>query len=436
MNASKSLGDGLVMRWATAEDAEELVRFNFDMHNSESGGMPELWLKAWTRDLSSGQHPTTCASDFTIVVDENDNDRIVSSAVLISQVWSYSGVSFGCGRPELIATHPDYRRRGLIRAQMELMHAKSAERGELAQAITGIPWFYRQFGYEMVIDLSGGRRLELTRIPGLKPGAKESFSLRRATADDIDHLQVLYEATCALSLVSCQRDATIWRHELTREGLENLRNLYMIESAEGTVVGYTDLSGIGRLDIVRELTVVPGASLREVCLFLARWLKSRLEINGGSSSSIYFRLGVDHPAYEALGPELGEAVHPYAWYMRVPDLPAFLLNIRPVLEDRLAKSVMAGYSGTLRMNFYQVQRTLRFDSGRLVEIGTYQPAHFFDTDVCFPEQSFLQLLFGYRSLEEIRHIRPDCLIERDAKDAAILLRSLFPTRPSQIFPLG
>ena len=161
MSESRSLGDGLVLRWATADDVEALAQFNFDLHNNNRGGTPEIWLKNWTRDLASGRHPTTGAGEFTIVVDERDENRIVSSSVLILQTWRYEDIAFGCGRPEMIATHPDYRRRGLVRAQMALMHEKCSDRGDLVQAITGIPWFYRQFGYEMAIDLGGGRRMAM-----------------------------------------------------------------------------------------------------------------------------------------------------------------------------------------------------------------------------------------------------------------------------------
>ena len=41
----------------------------------------------------------------------------------------------------------------LSRIQFEEVHKWSAERGETVQAITGIPFYYRQFGYEMALDL-------------------------------------------------------------------------------------------------------------------------------------------------------------------------------------------------------------------------------------------------------------------------------------------
>ena len=114
----RHLGDGLVLRWATPADADELVEFNFLNHNDNPDGRHELWLKDWTRELTGGDHPTTGPGDFTVVVDEDGQGRIVSAAVLISQVWSYDGLRFGCGRPELIATDEPYRRRGLVREQM------------------------------------------------------------------------------------------------------------------------------------------------------------------------------------------------------------------------------------------------------------------------------------------------------------------------------
>ena len=67
---------------------------------------------------------------------------------------------------------------------------------------------------------------------------------------------------------------------------------------------------------------------------------------------------------------------PYAWYMRVPDLPGFLRHIAPALEKRLANSVMAGHSGDLRLNFYHSQLRLTWTQGKLQEIGPYKPKQF------------------------------------------------------------
>ena len=62
--------------------------------------------------------------------------------------WSFAGILFGVTRAEMVATEPSYRRRGLVRALFEMVHARGAAEGHLLSAITGIPYFYRQFGYE------------------------------------------------------------------------------------------------------------------------------------------------------------------------------------------------------------------------------------------------------------------------------------------------
>jgi len=43
-----------------------------------------------------------------------------------------------------------------------------------------------------------------------------------------------------------------------------------------------------------------------------------------------------------LSTSLPDERKPYAWYIRVPDLPAFIRRIKPVLEKRLALSEEQG----------------------------------------------------------------------------------------------
>jgi hypothetical protein len=40
----------------------------------------------------------------------------------------------------------------VIKAQMDVLHAWSRERGHLMQAIAGIPYYYRRFGCEMAVS--------------------------------------------------------------------------------------------------------------------------------------------------------------------------------------------------------------------------------------------------------------------------------------------
>lgn len=435
----QNLGDGLVLRWAGEEDVDEVAAFNARIH-ADAPNEPAEYLAHWTRDLMNGRHPTTKAGDFTVVVDEKANGRIVSSMNLISQTWTYDGIEFDVGRPELVGTDEAYRRRGLVSAQFAAIHAKSAARGELAQVITGIPWYYRQFGYGMAVDLNFAQRFSWPAPVDKQP--EEVYRLRPAGEADIPVLAELYGRYCQGSLLSRLRDEAGWRYEMNIAHRESpyARHFHIIESSEGETAGYVEYiswSGITSF-LVREIAVRDGYSLRAVALFLTRYLQKQAEMLNKKRQKpldhIRFVQPVEHPVNQALVRELIPARQPYAWYIRVPDLAAFLRRIAPVLETRLADSVTAGFSGRLRLNFYAHQLALIWENGRLQDITPYKAAHYYDCDAFFPDQSFLQLLFGYRTVAEIKYILPDCYVPKG--DSAVLLQALFPKRPSWVLGLG
>ncbi len=174
-NIIKDLGGGLVLRRGVPADGQQLSTFNARLHMEDDADKPDERINQWTHDLMVRPHPTTSAADFTIVEDLNTK-QIVSTLVLISQTWSFAGIEFKVGRPELGGTVSAYRERGLVRAQIDAIHEWSCERGELVQAITGIPYYYRQFGYEMGMELGGGRVGFIQQIPDLM--AQAPFTLR------------------------------------------------------------------------------------------------------------------------------------------------------------------------------------------------------------------------------------------------------------------
>ncbi len=436
------LGDGLTLRWATAADSEALAEYNvrhLSDHWSDQPAAPNEAVRGWTRDLMDGTHPTTRADDFTIVTDNRAGDRIVSSLCLISQTWAYAGIPFTVGRPELVSTSPAYRRQGLVRAQFAAIHARSAARGELVQAITGIAWYYRQFGYELTVAHGGSRRWLPFRIPTPAPAVPPAYRLRPATPADIPLLDRLYAEHCRHSLVTRLRDAAEWRYELGWKGF------WIVEDAAGEPVGYAearpedggDEPELVKTFILAELAVLPGQSLRAVAVFLGQAFQAQMEAANETRTvpmtSLALNLGPSHPAYAALGDLLEQYRPAWAWYVRVPDLPAFLRHITPVLEQRLAASVLAGHDGTLRLNCYRAHLTLVFSAGRLTEVGTYTPNRVEDGDAHFPDQTFLHLLFGHRTLAEVNYLYPDCYAD---PAAAVLLGILFPPQPSDPVPLG
>jgi predicted acetyltransferase len=121
-----------------------------------------------------------------------------------------------------VGTLPEYRNRGLVRLQFEVVHAWSAQRAEQVQAITGIPYYYRQFGYEMALDLDIGRFGYKPHVPRLKEGETELYRIRPAVEADLEFISSLYESTCRRYRVSCVWDEALWRYELNGKSPDNV----------------------------------------------------------------------------------------------------------------------------------------------------------------------------------------------------------------------
>ena len=98
----------------------------------------------------------------------------------------------------------------------------------------------------------------------------------------------------------------------------------------------------------------------------------------------------------------------------------------------MANSIIAGYSGVTTINFYRGGLQLTFADGKLTEAAEWHRPAWTNADAGIPALVFLQLLFGYRSLSELREIYPDVT----ANDtASVLLDALFPQQHSLFLQL-
>ncbi len=436
------LDGGLVLRRGGTADAERLAAFNVNIH-SDNPAEPQHSLDSWTRDLLSGRHPTVSPQDFTIV-EETAGKRIVSSLCLIPQTWTYEGIPLKVGRPELVGTDPEFRNRGLVRRQFEIAHAWSQARGELIQAITGIPYYYRQFGYEMGLELGGSRIGPLAQaVKDLKEGESEPFPIRAAREDDLGWIATCYQRGCQRYAISVPRDQTMWHFEFNgrRSDSANGSKLFVIQDAQGKPVGFfctpTEPWMGGTIGICTMVELETGISWQRVAPGLLRFLRAEGEsVAAGLKKTcdrVGFSLGTEHPIYHVLQEQLPIERKAYAYYVRVPDLPAFLHSIAPVLEARLAASAVVGFDGELKLSFYRKGLILKFTQGRMSSIEPYRPASWSNADAAFPNQIFLQLLFGYRTLEELRYAYADCWANPQGRS---LLEALFPKKPSLVWGIA
>ena len=402
-------------------------------------GLPGSTLSEWTLDLFDTPHPTFRVERDVTVVEDTASGRIVSALFLIPQVWSYAGVPIKAGQPELVATHPDYRRRGLIRAQFEVIHDWSRAGGQLFQFISGMAWYYRQFGYTYAVDLPPRPIMWLGKT--LPPSTE--FSLRAATRNDIGFLAELEaEATSGTSLGPLRGPEGFTLELARRPGGALACEILVIESTtEAVPVGYVayqcrlnnGLVSLRALELRRGTSWLgPTAA---VVAHLDRWVHEHPD---GDGRGVRFALPAGHPATRCAATRLGWAPPgSYGLYIRVPDVIAFLRAIAPALEARLAASPAVAWTGDLHIDLYQGGFRLRFDQGRLAKIEPWKPPDGDSergVDVRIPRDDFLHLLLGNRTIHELETTTADCLLETDA--GALLLDVLFPPMPTATWEFG
>jgi hypothetical protein len=316
---------------------------------------------------------------------------------------------------------------------METVHSWSDEAGDQAQAITGIPWFYRRYGYEMALELATGARFPLGMVP--KPPETEICTFRPAVLDDIPFLTATYRAGMERFLVATDLDDDLWRLELggRSAGGAHERRVAIIER-DGEEIGLVVVVPEKWIDgglWVTAFELVPGVSWGEITPPLLRWLKGQAEEKG--AWMIRFGCGSDHPAQQVMA-HVAQPVPGYEWYVRIPDLPGFVRHVGPVIETNLAEGPFAGHSGEIRISFYTSGLHLVLERGHLASVEAWEPATLEDGDLLFPDLTFVRLLLGSASLAQLTASRADCRVQ--SRGLGPLVDAMFPKRASSVLGVG
>lgn len=432
------LDENLRLRFASPEDANAIVEFNTSVFDER--------VTHWTRDLVSGQHPTVEAGDFTIVEDVRSR-RIVSSMVFIPQTWSYEGISFPVSRVELVATDPECRRLGLVRREFTMQHARRAAKGDLLQVITGVDWFYRQFGYEMGMKMWGSRCVEAAHLRKIDRARLGQCRLRPAVLADHAFIRQVYENAMQGQLFAAARSPAEWDYEFSGRSQDNTRRRewLIVESPDGEALGYVQYlpclaSPHWRMFRIYQIELKRTAGWLNLwpSLLDELWAKGNALQDAGllpceELSGIELALERDHPLFRAIpGPWLQE-IRPSPWYIRVPSRTALLRKIRPALEKHLVGTAAEGFTGELKLNFCRGGMRLEFARGKITHIERWSPANLSEGNARLPEATFVQLICGWRRMQELADNYPDC---RSEHEAAVVLDALFPSFHDKVWVLA
>jgi len=395
----RDLGDGLVLKSVADErDAQRVAEFDGVIHDP---GVRDM-----ARELILN-HPDT-RPEHWLYVEDTSTAQVVSSICLIPWKLRYDNVTLNAGEVGIVGTLESYRRRGLVRAQF-LRHAELLHEGgyDLSH-IQGIPYFYRQFGYEYAMPLEGGWRVDLHLVPSQDEGASQALAFRQvetagsAGEQDLRTLVRLYDAAAQDLNISVQRDEAIWRYLLgPSRKTEMTAETWLIERENGMPAGYIRISehGFGDGLILSEVSQLDA----DAALAVLRQLKT-LALQ---RERPFIRLNI--PAQSTLvqvARTLGaHDTGTYAWQIHLPNVGQFLRKIGPIFERRIAESPYAGLTQTLRFGTYREAFELCFQEGKLAEINALGTHGWGDIRV--PPFLVAPLLLGHRTLEELHHIHAD-----------------------------
>jgi hypothetical protein len=412
----ESLPSGLALRTAMADDVDRLAVFNGLIHGPEIVGMTRRLLL---------EHPHVTGRDFAFV--EDASGKVVSSLCVIPWLWSYAGMPLPVGEMGIVGTLEEYRNRGLVRAQIPLFRQRLHERDCLLSIIQGIPFFYRQFGYEYALPLEATISLELRQVPAgpAHSSGEPAFTFRRATQEDIPVLAKLYSEAAGALTIHAERDAATWRYLLAPYSVPDAMShqTWLVED-DAAVIGYFR---VAEFHFHSELTVDEASALPfDAGLTTLTFLRDLAEKR--SEPGIRLNLSADHNLSRLVLAYGGRDRGAYSWQLMIPDIPALLRGIAPALESRLAASMFAGLTRELRISFFREGFTMSFERGRLVKI-TDMARRPNGWDASMPMQAFTPLVFGWRSLEQLHETYPDLGAWGVTR---LLLETLFPPRRTWI----
>jgi hypothetical protein len=402
----RDLGNGLVMRSvAGADDVARVASFDALIHGAGSEPTWRAWMTA---------HPDADPNGW-LFVEEQPGGRVVAALCLLPWRLRYCGVELRAAEMGVVGTLEEYRGRGLQRALNARFDALLRAGGFDLSHIQGIPYFYRQFGYEYAMPLEAWWRLEHHMLPA-EPLA--GYACRPASAADTPMLVRFYDEAAVALDVAAVRDETAWRYLLGPAlETETAAETWIVSDAASGAAGYFRVAhhGFGEGLIVSE-----GSSMPAVVALAALHTIGRLARERGKPF-VRLNLPRHHPlvvAGRALGAYGG---HAYAWQVRLPDPAALLQKLAPVFERRLEASTFAGHTKEFVISLYRESLVLRFDAGHLVHVGHEPPGR--AADLRLPPPLLAPLLLGHRTLAEISHMYPDATADAAGRP---LVEVLFP----------
>jgi predicted acetyltransferase len=373
-------------------------------------------VDVFVRNLITG-HPRMTLNDHFVI---KHRGRIVASLNLIPQEWNIGGVPLKVAEMGCVATQPAYRHQGLIRRLVEEYHRQVADQGYDLSVIEGIPYFYRQFGYEYSLPLGHELKIRLDQLPDLEA----TSTTRPFTDNDITEAMRLLSESQRQFYVHLLRSRDIWELQKKTGFAGGSRfEAYVVEE-QSRVVAYFR---VGERRKERELLLREVSDTEQTT---AKTILRQLKDLGRQRGLDVLNAQVSYESSLAqylTGVGATRRMPLYAWQIRITDHAKILLKMKTLLESRLATSMYRRLTEQLNLNLYRYTVQLTVENGLITHVQRLESND--DRTIRLNPLAFPQLLLGYRSREELETIYPDFRVQNSHKH---LVDILFPKFQSYI----
>jgi predicted acetyltransferase len=377
----------------------------------------ELGLDILVRKLINYQPNMTLRNIYVV----RDKGEMVSTLNLIPVTWMIGGTKLKVAEMGFVGTLPEYRGKGLIRKLVEEYHKDVEAHGYDLAVIEGIPYFYRQFGYEYAVPLLEETRLRLDKIPDYK----SAIGVRQFVDEDVPTAIGLLEKTQEKYFVHSIRDEATWKaQQRTSIASDPEPFQALIVEEKGRPIAYFRIREVVKEKelLLTEISEVDQCAVQAVLAFLKDYGL------GHGLETLSVNVSYEEPFTEQVLALGGTKRFPvYAWQLRFTDYVKMFEKMKPLLESRLARSMYCRLTEKLNFNFRNFTIEVTCKDGKIMGIHRLESGPW--SPIGLNPTVFVQLLTGYRSREEIEMTFPDVRIAVSHRN---LIDVLFPKLPSYI----
>jgi len=362
-------------------------------------------------------HPEMTLNDFFII---KHHGKAVAGLNLIPLKWSIGGVQLKVAEMGCVATLPKYRHLGLQRRLVNEFHKRAAEQKYDLCAIEGIPYYYRQFGYEYALPLDEEAKIELNKIPH----HEATVQIRPFIEEDIPKAMKLLARSQKKFYVHSIRDEHIWRmqQKTSLTSADRFEGYAVEKDADMIACFRTIIKPESKELILSEATDAEGCAVDTILSFLLDTGKQHGLATLSARTSYHDSITKQLVSLGAV-----QRIPPYAWQIRIVDYERIFQKMKPLFEERLAASSLSGLTEKLDFNFYRHAIQVTIENGIVEDVQKIDNNE--DRTIRINPQVFVQLLLGHRSREGLEQIYPDVIVRSSHKH---LIDVLFPKLPSHI----